>query len=310
MAKWEELPLADRAKYMQLAVKNGYRDIQTIREAYNEYATGGEIKENGNAGKGTPEEGKKKIGPTYNPETKKWTNSKGQDITGMSFDSKWGTTTYLPSGAVDLYNGIGRENEGHHYRYASNAKRVYIGGNKNEVRQKYYDTDAEFTTKVKQVAQQYGIRPEVLASRLAEEGPVDYNVRHYNNTNGYYNRGDMYGPSWGLDDLGYMIEEGIVNQPKSIKDLDTEMFFVNEHGRLCQSVGSENYFDGVVLTAAALQYFRSKMKEKFPKASEALLDRYATAAFNMGITGATRAINAGNLGTKYDPYIKLKAYGG
>ena len=41
MAKWEELSIADRAKYMEIAVKNGYRDIRSIREAYNQYAKGG-----------------------------------------------------------------------------------------------------------------------------------------------------------------------------------------------------------------------------------------------------------------------------
>ena len=41
MAKWEELPITDRAQYMRLAVQNGYRDIRTIREAYNIYAEGG-----------------------------------------------------------------------------------------------------------------------------------------------------------------------------------------------------------------------------------------------------------------------------
>ena len=41
MAKWEELSMMDRAKYMKLAVQNGYRDIRSIREAYNIYAEGG-----------------------------------------------------------------------------------------------------------------------------------------------------------------------------------------------------------------------------------------------------------------------------
>lgn len=41
MAKWEELPIVDRAKYMKIAVKNGYRDIRSIKEAYNQYAKGG-----------------------------------------------------------------------------------------------------------------------------------------------------------------------------------------------------------------------------------------------------------------------------
>lgn len=32
--KWEELPLADRARLMQVAVRNGYTDIRSIKEAY------------------------------------------------------------------------------------------------------------------------------------------------------------------------------------------------------------------------------------------------------------------------------------
>ena len=43
MAKWEELSMQDRAKYMKLAVQNGYRDIRSIREAYNIYAEGGNL---------------------------------------------------------------------------------------------------------------------------------------------------------------------------------------------------------------------------------------------------------------------------
>ena len=41
MDSWEKLNIRDRAKYMEIAVKNGYRDIRSIREAYNQYAKGG-----------------------------------------------------------------------------------------------------------------------------------------------------------------------------------------------------------------------------------------------------------------------------
>ena len=46
MAKWEELPIVDRAEYMKIAVKNGYRDIRSIKEAYNQYAKGGPKEDN------------------------------------------------------------------------------------------------------------------------------------------------------------------------------------------------------------------------------------------------------------------------
>ena len=37
MDSWEKLNIRDRAKYMEIAVKNGYRDIRPIRGAYNQY---------------------------------------------------------------------------------------------------------------------------------------------------------------------------------------------------------------------------------------------------------------------------------
>lgn len=62
MAKWEELSMQDRAKYMKLAVQNGYRDIRSIREAYNIYAEGGT--------KGSPED-ENNINPNWNKVARK-----------------------------------------------------------------------------------------------------------------------------------------------------------------------------------------------------------------------------------------------
>ena len=70
MAKWEELSMQDRAKYMKLAVQNGYRDIRSIREAYNIYAEGGT--------KGGPED-----------EYKEWLKNEAKlnsKIWGVSYD--------------------------------------------------------------------------------------------------------------------------------------------------------------------------------------------------------------------------------
>ena len=298
MAKWEELPIADRAQYMRIAVQNGYRDIRSIREAYNIYAEGG------------PKGSNKKVGPTYNPQTKIWTNYKGQNITGKSFKGQYGTTTYLDSGAVDLdASDISGKYNDHHWRYASNAPRVYIGGSTNEARQKYFDLDTELTNTVKAVAKQYGISPNVLASRIAREGPIDEAIRNYNNTNGYFQRGDMIGPIWGLDDMGTLIDNGTVKLRNGFM-VDTDYEMVNEKGRTTYSVGSDNYMDGVELTAIALKYFKDEMRKKYPKASEALLEQYATAAFNTGMTGALNLINKGKIKNAYKPFIQIKKNGG
>lgn len=175
-------------------------------EYTNQASYGGNLFETGGP-KGT-----KKVGPTYNPQTQKWTNAKGQDITGKSFKGKYGVTTYLDSGAVDLdASDVSGKYEDHHWRYAPNAPRVYIGGSPNEARQKYFNVDTELTNTIKTIAKQYGISPSVLASRIAKEGPIDDAIRNYNNTNGYFQRGEMIGPIWGLDDMGTWITNAAFN---------------------------------------------------------------------------------------------------
>lgn len=298
MAKWEELPIADRAAYMKVAVQNGYRDIRSIREAYNIYAEGGSLN--------SPEDNNRnKVGPTYNPETNRWTNPKGIDITGRSFDGDYGVTTYFDTGAVEFVP-FGKDPV---YRYADNAKRVYIGGKPVATRQEYFNRDQEFTNAVKVAAKKHGIGANTLASRIAKEGPIDAAITNYNNTNGYFQRGDLIGPLWGLDDLGTMISEGTIKIDPNM-EVNTDHEFENEHGRITYSVDSKNYLDGVELTAAALSYFKAEMKKKFPKASDERLEQLATAAFNLGITGATRLAKEGKIVDAYKPFIKIKKDGG
>ena len=43
MAKWEDLNMHERHAFIKEAVKNGIRDIRTIRDKYNEYADGGHL---------------------------------------------------------------------------------------------------------------------------------------------------------------------------------------------------------------------------------------------------------------------------
>ena len=307
MDNWNKLNIRDRAQYMKLAVQNGYRDIRSIREAYNIYANGGNLFEIGG-----PKEDTKKVGPTYNPQTQKWTNAKGQDITGKSFKGKYGVTTYLDSGAVDLdtnKTGLRPSESNHHWRYAPNAPRVYIGGSPNEARQKYFNVDTELTNTIKTIAKQYGISPSVLASRIAKEGPIDDAIRNYNNTNGYFQRGEMIGPIWGLDDMGTWITNGTVKLRDGLI-VDTDYEIENEKGRTTYSVGSDNYMDGVELTAIALRHFKDQMRKKYPKASEAQLEQYATAAFNNGMEGAINLINQGKIQNSYKPFIQIKKNGG
>ena len=38
---WNKLSMKDRANYIRLAVKNNIKNLDTIRNIYNQYATGG-----------------------------------------------------------------------------------------------------------------------------------------------------------------------------------------------------------------------------------------------------------------------------
>lgn len=288
---WNKLSMNDRAKYIQLGVANGITSLDEIKEVYNKYAEGGPIK---------------KVGPTYDPETHKWTNYYGKDITGKSYNGEYGTTTYFDTGAVELKTGDTSK-----FRYADNAKRVYIGGSTNNARQEYFNRDKEFSNAVKEAANKYGISANSLASRIAKEGPIDEAIRNYNNTNGLFQRGNMAGLVWGLDDLGTMINEGTIKvNPKMRENLYTDVEFMNEKGRITYAVDSDNYLDGVELTAAALNYFKNEMKKRFPKANNEQLEQYATAAFNMGLSGATKAIKTGKVKNSYKPFINIKSTGG
>lgn len=297
---WKDLSLNEKAELIKLAVNNGITDLNTIRDTYNKFEEGGPLDE-----EDTP-----KVGPTYNPETRRWTNPNGVDITGKSFEGDWGITTYLDTGAVvlDTRDEDNPKNR-YEYRYADNAKRVYIGGNSNKARQEYFNRDKELTEAVKTSSKKYGISANALASRIAREGPIDEAINNYNNTNGYLQRGQLVGPVWGLDDLGTMINEGTVKVNPEMK-LFTDVEMENEKGRTTYSVASDNYLDGVEITAAALSYYKNEMKKRFPNSSNDRLEQLAAAAFNMGIYKAAKLAKEGKIVNTYKPFIDIKANGG
>lgn len=194
-------------------------------------------------------------------------------------------------------------------RYKNGGKRVYIGGDKNEARQKYFDTDKEFTDSVKVIAKRYNINPNLLASRIAREGPIDKAIRYYNETNGEFDRREVVGADWGLDDTGENLNKGIVKLKEPWLSYYDETFF-NEKDRQVNSVYSPDWNFGISAHAAELKYRRDEMKKRFPNLNEDELDAAASAAFNRGIYGATKYIKQGNDINDYKPFINIKKMGG
>lgn len=194
-------------------------------------------------------------------------------------------------------------------KYQNGGKRRYIGGSTNEARQKYFNTDKEFTDSVKVIAKRYNINPNLLASRMAKEGPIDKAINYYNDTNGEFDRREVHGSDWGLDDTGNNLNEGIITLKEPYLSYYDEEFF-NEKDRKVNSVYSPNWNFGISATAAELEYRRNEMKKRFPNLSDEQLDAAASAAFNRGIYGATKYIKQGRDLNEYSPFINIKKMGG
>lgn len=194
-------------------------------------------------------------------------------------------------------------------KYQNGGKRRYIGGSTNEARQKYFDTDKELTDSVKVIAKRYNINPNLLASRMAKEGPIDKAINYYNDTNGKFDRREVHGSDWGLDDTGNNLNEGIITLKEPYLSYYDEEFF-NEKGREVNSVYSPNWNFGISATAAELEYRRNEMKKRFPNLSDEQLDAAASAAFNRGIYGVTKYIKQGKDLNEYSPFINIKKMGG
>lgn len=194
-------------------------------------------------------------------------------------------------------------------KYQNGGKRKYIGGSTNEARQKYFDTDKELTDSVKVIAKRYNINPNLLASRMAKEGPIDKAINYYNDTNGKFDRREVHGSDWGLDDTGNNLNEGIITLKEPYLSYYDEEFF-NEKGREVNSVYSPNWNFGISATAAELEYRRNEMKKRFPNLSDEQLDAAASAAFNRGMYGATKYIKQGRDLNEYSPFINIKKMGG
>ena len=194
-------------------------------------------------------------------------------------------------------------------KYQNGGKRRYIGGSTNEARQKYFDTDKELTDSVKVIAKRYNINPNLLASRMAKEGPIDRAINYYNNTNGEFDRREVHGMDWGLDDTGDNLNEGIITLKEPYLNYYDEEFF-NEKDRKVNSVYSPDWNFGISATAAELKYRRDEMKKRFPNLSDEQLDAAAAAAFNRGMYGATKYIKQGRDLNEYSPFINIKKMGG
>lgn len=169
-------------------------------------------------------------------------------------------------------------------------KHKYIGGTRNEAREKYWQQAPIVRHAVDSIANEYGINPKILKERLSLEGFVDDNIRNNNNyidasTYNALHRNSSSNDGFnlfGLDDVGTLIDQGKVK-------LINENFYttdnVNEKGRRVNSVTGHTTLDNMGIMAATLKYFRNEAKKDFPKASDSYLDKAASIYYNRGAAG-------------------------
>lgn len=189
----------------------------------------------------------------------------------------------------------------------------YIGGSTSEARDKYWQTDNEMRMLTDSVASQYQINPDLLRTRMDNEGYTDARIKEINkDVKEGANRtltGEalfhstslpyVAGEEFGLDDVGTYINEGTVNL---INENWGDGQFLNEHGRWTNMAMGHNYSDNVGIMAATLKGLRELAKKDFPHASDADLDRYASAYYNRGIKGGREWVKNGAKGYKLNKH--------
>ncbi len=168
----------------------------------------------------------------------------------------------------------------------------YIGGEKHEVRDKYWQQYPIMRHATDSIAAAYNISPELLRRRLGEEGFVDDAIRRNNRgaISGNYDelneRSILTGfQGFGLDDVADYINEGKVIP---INENWEHAENTNEQGRQVNSAHGLTTKDNIGLTAATLKYFRDKAKKDFPNASRTFLDEAAGIYYQYGPYGGKR----------------------
>lgn len=373
MDNWNKLDIRDRAQYMKLAVQNGYRDIRSIREAYNIYADEKIMEEKAKLGyysvnnsdkshtytdtyKGNKRDDRGELNSLTEGELQSidyynqygyfpiyYENSDNvqQFIRKKELEKELGHSIegrVLPEVVVyptnlDLYTYYPIVSEykytGHSALYGTNPNPDISGFNLSKKRDaKNYNLLTNNCSDATREALEYLTGKPLNHYLFTTPGDVqDYFKENFETREVPAPKGTSHlRVNISLSDLEKI--KGKVNDIKSkwkanggritngtvkLRDglmVDTDYEIENEKGRTTYSVGSDNYMDGVELTAIALRHFKDQMRKKYPKASEAQLEQYATAAFNNGMEGAINLINQGKIQNSYKPFIQIKKNGG
>lgn len=191
-------------------------------------------------------------------------------------------------------------------------KFTYIGGNKEEARVKYLNTDRKFAQAISDMAKKYSLSPKLLFSRIAREGVVDAAIERNNQRKGKpfvsimddstfesdlsSDINDPYN-YWGMDTIGGRLQQGKI---KTKRDIPVEYYHTdNEAEDDVTSIKTANIYDTLELQAADIADRKARLRKKYPKASDTEMDEITGAYLNNTIKTARDIVEKGEHRTKY-----------
>lgn len=190
-------------------------------------------------------------------------------------------------------------------------KPSYIGGkDKYETRENYWRQAPIVRHAVDSIANRYGIDPNLLKTRLNEEGIIDSFInrnnenykeeipefrRYHSNYNVLDNVSDSGFKYYGLDDAADYILSGFVN-PINERWYDGEA--INENGRKVHYAQGATNKESMGLVGATLRAFTDDAKKEYPNESDYQHQVRANAYYNRGKGGAKK-MNKEDLNKQY-----------
>lgn len=196
----------------------------------------------------------------------------------------------------------------------------YIGGEGDEPRIKYINTDSKLVSVVYRLAEEYGVNPHLVLNRLTKEGLVDRAIREHN-ADVKNNRSSMsildrgvisVLKDLGLDDSHSNLKDGKIKLNREIEyDIVSQK---NAKSRLTYAAQPKTSIDALELFTAQIRSFQDEIKRQHPELNSKQLDIFTNAAYNMGLEktnehyrkGTIKLTDDGNYGFEN----KFKGYNG
>lgn len=168
-------------------------------------------------------------------------------------------------------------------------KRAYIGGGKELVRKRVFDSIPGFRDSLLAVSNRYHIDPNLVYERLQHEGFLDQTAQEYNNDVSTNQQKDFFKNissravngfnSFGLDDSGRKMLEGKLTTIRPLQEwFDIDV--INEKGEPKVSVELNNLYDALEVKGAELRNIQNQMIQKGYQGED--LNTWTNAAYNLG----------------------------